>query len=128
MNVIKKIVVSLVMAMSMAAISSSAFANAKGEAEVKAAAEGTLAKIEEAVSLAAKGGDKAEIVKIINEARQLQKEFRYEVTERQRQKANDKLRVARDDFEAGELQAAESKLKEAHSWICRNESYLRRSA
>jgi hypothetical protein len=78
MNELKKIVVSLAMALSMAAISSSAFAEAKGEAEVKAAAEGTIAKIEEAVSLVEKGGDKEAAVNAINEARQLQKEFAFE--------------------------------------------------
>ncbi|MFA6052389.1 MAG: hypothetical protein WCW33_06810 [Candidatus Babeliales bacterium] len=111
MNVIKKIVVSLVMAMSMAAISSSAFAEAKGEAEVRAAAEGTIAKIEEAISLVEKGGDKEATVKAITEARQLQKEFRYEITERLRQKANDKLRVAREAVESGDTQSAQETLK-----------------
>lgn len=111
MNVIKKIVVSLAMALSMAAISSSAFAEAKGEAEVKAAAEGTIAKIEEAVSLVEKGGDKEAAVSAINEARQLQKEFRFEKTERQRQKANDKLRVAREALDNGETKSAEESLK-----------------
>lgn len=111
MNVIKKIVVCLAMTLSMAAISSSAFAEAKGEAEVKAAAEGTIAKIEEAVSLVEKGGDKEAAVSAINEARQLQKEFRFEKTERQRQKANDKLRVAREALDNGEAKSAEESLK-----------------
>jgi DNA-binding transcriptional MerR regulator len=109
MHAFKKILISL----TIAAVSSVAFAAAKGEEQVAAAAEGTLAKIEEAVSLVEKGGSKEDIVKAINDARQLQKEFRYELTERQRQKANDKLRVARDAFEKGELQPAESKLREA---------------
>jgi hypothetical protein len=111
MNELKKIVVSLAMALSMAAISSSAFAEAKGEAEVKAAAEGTIAKIEEAVSLVEKGGDKEAAVNAINEARQLQKEFRFEKTERLRQKANDKLRVAREALDNGETKSAEETLK-----------------
>lgn len=113
MKFLKKIAVSLLMAASMTAVSSTAFAAPEGAAAVKAAAEGTVAKIEEAVSLVEKGGDKAEIIKAINEARQLQKEFRYELTERQRQKANDKLRIARDAFEKGETQPAEVTLRAA---------------
>ncbi|MGZ8191338.1 MAG: hypothetical protein ACXWTS_08920 [Methylococcaceae bacterium] len=109
MQVLKKILISLV----IATVSSAVFAAPKGEEQVTAAAEGTIVKIEEAVSLVEKGGSKEEIVKTINDARQLQKEFRYEPTERQRQKANDKLRIARDAFEKGELQPAEAKLREA---------------
>lgn len=108
MQVLKKILVSL----AMVAISSTAFA-AEGDAKVKAAAENAILKIEEAVSLVEKGGDKAEIVKAINDARQIQKDFRYELTERQREKANTKLKVARDAFESGDLQPAEAKLREA---------------
>ncbi len=113
MTFFKKIAVSFIMAAAMAAVSSAAFAEAEGAAVVKAAAEGTVAKIEEAVSLLEKGGDKAEIIKAINDARQLQKEFRYELTERQRQKANDKLRIARQEFENGEVQPAEATLRAA---------------
>ena len=59
MKVFKKIVVSLVMAMSMAAISSTAFAAEKKDpnAVVREAAEGTIAKIEEAISLIDKNGE-----------------------------------------------------------------------
>ena len=113
MNVFKKIAVSLVMAMSMAAISSSAFAAEEKDknAVVREAAEGTISKIEEAISLIDKNGDKAEVIKVIGDARQLQKEFRYELTERLRQKANDKLKVARESVENGDNQAAEETLK-----------------
>ena len=113
MKVFKKIVVSLVMAMSMVAISSSAFAAESKDlnAVVRVAAEGTIAKIEEAVSLVEKGGDTAGAVSAINEARQLQKEFRYELTERTRQRANEKLRVAREALESGDTKAAEETLK-----------------
>lgn len=109
MQQLKKILISLM----FAALSTAVFAEATGGAQVRAAAEGTIAKIEEAVSLVEKGGSKEDIIKAIVDARQLQKEFRYELTERQRQKANDKLRIARDAFEKGELQPAESKLREA---------------
>ncbi|MFI3155285.1 MAG: hypothetical protein QX199_03925 [Methylococcaceae bacterium] len=113
MKVFKKIVVSVVMAMSMAAISSSTFAAESKDlnAVVRMAAEGTIAKIEEAISLVEQGGDKAAAVAAITEARQLQKEFRYEQTERSRQKANDKLRVAREALESGDAKSAEETLK-----------------
>ncbi len=113
MKVFRKIIVSVVMAMSVAAFSSATYAEAAGEAKVTEAGTKTIAKIQEAVSLVEKGADKAEIIKAINDARQIQKEFRYEITERQRQKANDKLRIARDTFESGEFQPAEAKLREA---------------
>jgi hypothetical protein len=53
MKTLKKIVISLAMAMSVAAISSTAFAAEKKDpnAIVREAAEGTIAKIEEAISL-----------------------------------------------------------------------------
>jgi len=53
MKTLKKIVISLAMAMSVAAISSTAFAAEKKDpnAVVREAAEGTIAKIEEAISL-----------------------------------------------------------------------------
>ena len=53
------------------------------------------------------------ITKAIKEARQAQKEFRFEGTERQRQKANDKLRAAREAFEAGDTAAGDAALAEA---------------
>jgi large subunit ribosomal protein L7/L12 len=109
MQLFKKIVLSVV----MATASLSAAAEATGEAKVKAAVEGTIAKIEEAVNLAETGADSADISQSINAARQLQKEFRYEGTERSRQKANDKLRMAREAFEKGDKAAGQASLKEA---------------
>jgi large subunit ribosomal protein L7/L12 len=112
MKVSKKILVALVMAASMAVVSSTAFAAPKGQAEVKAAIENTLAGIT-AAQEASKAGDLSGISKAIGDARQAQKEFRYEGTERQRQKANDKLRVARESFEAGDTAAGDKALAEA---------------
>ena len=113
MKALKKIVVSAAMAMAMAAISSTAFAAEKKDpnAVVREAAEGTIAKIEEAISLIEKGAGKEETSTVIAEARQLQKEFRYELTERLRQRANDKLRVAREAVESGDVKSAEETLK-----------------
>lgn len=112
MKVSKKILFSLVMAAFMAVVSSTSFAAAKGEAEVKAAIENTLNSIT-AAQAAAKSGDLPGVTKSINEARQAQKGFRFEATERQRQKANDKLRMAREAFETGDTTAGEARLAEA---------------
>ena len=101
----KKALVSLIMTSALV-MSSSAFAEGVSDAKVKAAGEGALAKIEEAASLQAKGADKEEIGKALSDARQLQKEFRYEGTERLRQKAGDKLRIARSQVESGDAEAA----------------------
>lgn len=92
---------------------STAFAEATGEAQVREAAEGTVAKIEEAVNLADQGADKEGILKALTEARQLQKEFRYEPTERLRQKAGNKVRQAREALTNNDMEAAKTNLKEA---------------
>jgi hypothetical protein len=108
MKVSKKILVSLVMAV----VSSATFAAPEGEAKVKAAIENTLSSIT-AAQAAAKAGDLSGVSKAIGDARQAQKEFRFEGTERQRQKANDKLRAAREAFEAGDTAAGDAGLAEA---------------
>lgn len=105
MKKFKKALVSLIMTSALV-MSSSAFAEGASDAKVKAAGEGALAKVEEAVSLQAKGADKEEIGKALSDVRQLQKEFRYEGTERLRQKAGDKLRIARSQVESGDAEAA----------------------
>ncbi|WAR44848.1 hypothetical protein [Methylomonas rapida] len=110
MKKFKKALVSLIMTSALV-MSSSAFAEGMSEASVRAAGEGALAKIEEAVSLQEAGADKAEVNKALSEVRQMQKEFRYEGSERLRQKAGDKLRVARTQVESGDADAAAS-LKE----------------
>jgi len=113
MKVLKKIAVSIAIAMSMAAVSSTTFAAEKkdGNAVVREAAENTISKIEEAISLIEKGAGKEETSNTIAEARQYQKEFRYELTERLRQRANDKLRVAREAVENGDTKSAEETLR-----------------
>ena len=108
MKVSKKILVSLVMAV----VSSTTFAAPEGEAKVKAAIENTLSSIT-AAQAASKAGDLSGVSKAIGDARQAQKEFRFEGTERQRQKANDKLRLARESFEAGDTAAGDAGLAEA---------------
>jgi large subunit ribosomal protein L7/L12 len=113
MRVLSKFVVTFVMVAFIGAVSSVSYAAATGEAKVTEAGENTIAKIQEALTLVEKGGDKAEIIKAINEARQIQKDFRYETTERQRERANNILRAARDAYSKDDLQIGETKLREA---------------
>jgi len=112
MQVLKKVLVSLVMAASMAAVSSTSFAAAKGEAEVKEAIENTLAGIT-AAQAAVKSGDLSGASQDILKAAQASKEFRFEITERQRQKATDVLKSARKSIEKGDIAAGEAGLETA---------------
>ena len=105
MNLMKKILVSLLM--TSALVSTSVSANADGNAKVRAAGEATIAKVEEAIALAEKG-EKAEVLKALGDVRQAQKEFRYEQTERLRQKAGDKLKAAKEEVENGDANAINS--------------------
>lgn len=102
---LKKILVSLLM--TTALVSTAVSANADGNAKVRAAGETTIAKVEEAIALAEKG-EKAEVLKVLGDVRQAQKEFRYEQTERLRQKAGDKLKAAKDEIENGDANAVNS--------------------
>ena len=112
MQVLKKVLVSLVMLASMAVVSSSAFAEPKGEAAVKEAIENTLAGIT-AAQTAVKGGDLSGASHDILKAAQASKEFRFEITERQRQKATDVLKAARKSIETGDIAAGEASLDSA---------------
>jgi large subunit ribosomal protein L7/L12 len=103
MKIFKKTLASLFMM--LAFISTSALANSAGDAKVRAAGELTLAKTQEALDLLEKGGDKAEVLKLLSEIRQSQKEFRYEQTERLRQKAGNYLKDAREELEKGDANA-----------------------
>jgi len=112
MQVLKKVLVSLVMVASLAVVSSSAFAEPKGEAAVKEAIENTLAGIT-AAQTAVKGGDLSGASQDILKAAQASKEFRFELTERQRQKATDVLKAARKSIETGDIAAGEASLDSA---------------
>ena len=112
MQVLKKVLVSLVMVASMAVVSSSAFAEPKGEAAVKDAIENTLSGIT-AAQAAVKGGDLSGASQDILKAAQASKEFRFEPTERQRQKATDVLKAARKSIETGDIAAGEASLDSA---------------
>ncbi|QWF71344.1 hypothetical protein KEF85_02305 [Methylomonas paludis] len=110
MKIFKKTLTALLMMSAM--VSGAALANSAGDAKVRAAGELTLAKTEEAVALLEKGGDKAQVLQLLGEVRQSQKEFRYEQTERLRQKAGDALRIGREELEKGDANALTS-LKKA---------------
>ncbi len=103
MKEFRKILASFAVASALM-LSSSAFAG-EDDAKVREAGENTITKVEEAVNLQAQGADKTEVEAALREARQLQKEFRYEGTERLRQKAGDKLRAARSQVKNGDPNA-----------------------
>jgi len=112
MRAINKVLSSILMAASIAAISTSAIAEPKGEAAVKEAIENTLSGIT-AAQTEIKAGDLPAASKTILEASQASKEFRFEITERQRQKATDVLKAARKSVEAGDAVTAEAGLATA---------------
>jgi len=112
MRAINKVLSSILMAASIAAISTSAIAEPKGEAAVKDAIENTLSGIT-AAQAEIKSGNLPAASKTILEASQASKEFRFEITERQRQKATDVLKAARKSVDAGDAVAAEAGLAAA---------------
>jgi hypothetical protein len=114
MNTFKKIALSAAIVAAFAAVSAPAFAAEESRDKnvlVKAAASTTRTQIADAIAFAEKGiadaghagefADKKAFVAKIGEARQSQKEYRYEQTERLRQKLNDKLRGARESADLG---------------------------
>ncbi|MEC4747839.1 hypothetical protein [Methylomicrobium sp. Wu6] len=113
MNSFKNILVSLLMAAALSSVSTAAFSKPAGEEAVKSALEGTISSLEQAVSLLEQGGDSEAINKAIGKARQQQKEFRFEVTERQREKTVKQLVNAQSDFKSGNVQPAEQALRGA---------------
>jgi len=112
MRSINKVLTSVLMAASMAIISTNAMAEPKGEAAIKVAIESTLSGIA-AAQAEIKAGDLAAASKTILEASQASKEFRFELTERQRQKATDVLKAARKSLDAGDVAAASEGLDKA---------------
>ncbi len=112
MRAINKVLTTILMAASIAAISTNAMAKPKGEAAVKEAIENTLSGIT-AAQAEIKSGNLPAASKTILEASQASKEFRFEITERQRQKATDVLKAARKSVEAGDATAAEAGLAAA---------------
>ena len=119
MNILKKIALSTAIVAAFATVSAPAFAaeeHADKNAIVRVAADATKAKIEEAISLAEKG-DKTAFIAAVSDARQLQKEFRYEQTERLRQKLNSQLLAAREAATAGNMTEATATIKSALEYV-----------
>jgi large subunit ribosomal protein L7/L12 len=113
MNSFKNVLVSLTMAAALSTASTAAFSKPAGEEAVRAAVESAIASLEQAVSMLEKGEDNAAVSKAIGAARQQQKEFRFEVTERQRQRAVNTMVKAQADLKSGNMQPAEQNLREA---------------
>ena len=102
MKFLKKIAVSVALSAAMFAVAPVTFA-AEAHKDLNAvvldAAKATEANLLEAKGLLEKGGDITEPTQnALNAARQSIKEFRYEGTERLRQKMNDKIKSAREAF------------------------------
>lgn len=109
MQLIKKILFGAV----MIAASSTTFAESKGDAHVRAALEGTIEKIEHAIKFVEEKGSEEAVNASITQARQLQKEYRFEGTERERQRANEVLRKARELLKEDKRAEADLALKDA---------------
>jgi predicted nucleic acid-binding protein len=102
MKFLKKIAVSVALSAAMFAVAPATFA-AEAHKDLNVvvleAAKTTEANLLEAKKLLEQGGDITEATQnALNAARQSIKEFRYEGTERLRQKMNDKIKTAREAF------------------------------
>ncbi|MGR8978671.1 MAG: hypothetical protein ACU84H_01065 [Gammaproteobacteria bacterium] len=113
MNFFKNILLSLVMTTALASVSTTAFSKPAGQDVVTSAIKNTISNVELALSLLEKGGDNEAVMKAIGTARQQQKEFRFEVTERQREKTVNLLKQARSEIKSGNIQPGEQTLREA---------------
>ncbi|WP_340124223.1 hypothetical protein [Methylobacter svalbardensis] len=114
MNTFKKILLSSVMAISMAAISSTASAVANPSYEnVKAAIENTMAKVDETIAALNNGADNEVVAEMISDARQLQKDIANNVLDLKRNQASNVLKQARTAVKNNELEAAKESLTDA---------------
>ncbi|OAI16626.1 hypothetical protein A1507_11505 [Methylomonas koyamae] len=110
MNTYKKILVSFV----LAAASTSTFAVVNPTyAEVRAAIDNTLAKVEEAKVAMDSGAPKESLVDMITEARQLQKDIANNVLDVKRNQASGVLKQVRVAIEKDDMQAAKESLNNA---------------
>lgn len=114
MNTLKKILLSSVMAISMATLSftASAVANPSYE-DVKTAIDNTLAKVEEANTALANGTDNEKLIDMVTDARQLQKDIANNVLDVKRNQASTVLKQARTALLNNDLQAAKESLTDA---------------
>jgi large subunit ribosomal protein L7/L12 len=113
MNSLKKYLISLAVAAALASASSTAFSKPAGQEAVSSAIENTISSLELALSLMEKGGENDAVIKAISTARQQQKEFRFEVTERQRERTVNILKRAGSEIKSGNMQPGEQALREA---------------
>ncbi|WP_019866594.1 hypothetical protein [Methylovulum miyakonense] len=114
MNTSKKILVPLVMAVSLAAISSNAFAVANPSyEEVKAAITHTLAKVEEAQTALDNGANNEALIDMVSDARQLQKDIANNVLDVKRNQASNVLKQARTALQKNEVDTAKAALADA---------------
>ncbi|MGZ4959702.1 MAG: hypothetical protein ACXV7J_10635 [Methylomonas sp.] len=110
MNTFKTILVSFV----LAAASSSVFAVVNPTyAEVKAAIDNTLAKVEEAKAAMDSGAPKKTLLDMITDARQLQKDIANNVLDVKRNQASAVLKKVRFAIEKDEMQEAKESLDNA---------------
>jgi hypothetical protein len=112
MKALKKIAVSLFVAISLAS-ASTAFAKNPTGADVKTAIDDTVAKVEESIAAIEKGADNEAVMSLIGEARQLQKNISNNDLDLKRNKASAKLKAARVEAGKNDMQASEQLLKEA---------------
>lgn len=114
MNTFKKILLSSVMTVSMAAISSTASAVENPSYEdVKAAIENTQAKVDETIAALNNGADKEVVIEMITDARQLQKDIANNVLDLKRNQASNVLKKARTAVKSNELEVAKESLTDA---------------
>ena len=114
MNTFKKILLSSVMAMSLATLSFTAAAVAKAShEEVKSAIDNTLAKVEEANKALANGTDNEKLIDMVTDARQLQKDISNSILDVKRNQASNVLKQARTALLNNDLQAAKESLTDA---------------
>jgi hypothetical protein len=114
MNTFKKILLSSVMTVSMAAISSAASAVENPSYEdVKAAIENTQAKVDESIAALNNGADNEAVIEMITDARQLQKDIANNVLDLKRNQASNVLKKARTALKSNELEVAKESLTDA---------------
>ncbi len=114
MNTFNKILVSSVMAVSMAAMSftASAVVNPSYE-DVKAAIVNTKAKVEETITALDNGADNEVVAEMISDARQLQKDIANNVLDLKRNQASNVLKQARTAVKNNDRESAKESLTDA---------------
>ena len=119
MKILTKVLVSLLIALSITAVSSPAFAEAdKGRVTYKPAEaiDMVAAKIQEAINTLTTGGDAEAVTKLVKAALDVSKEINAnDKVDSARLKANGKLKNAIKFLKEGNTQEAEAELRNAHT-------------